>query len=95
MSGLHGEVTDMRYYKIIDNGYIKSVGTGASGVEITQNEYAAVMAAIGGKPPRTDTTDYRLTTELEWESYEVPPPDPNPDLDAAEVFELIFGGEGE
>ena len=83
----------MRYYKIIDNGYIKAVGTGAGSEEITQNEYAEIMSAIGNKPPRTDTTDYRLTDELEWEAYEVPPPDPDPELDAAEAFEIIFGGD--
>ena len=85
----------MRYYKIIENGYIKAVGTGGGGTEIIQSEYENLLSVIVNKPPRTDTTDYRLTEGLEWEAYEVDPPDPDPEIDAAEAFALIFGGDPE
>lgn len=59
----------MRYYKITENGYILGIGTGAGSTEITQGEYDAIMSAIQSRPTDTDTTGYKLTTALTWESY--------------------------
>ena len=59
----------MRYYKTIDDGYITAIGTGGGGTEITESEYNEIMTVIQNKPPRTETTDYHLKTDLTWEAY--------------------------
>ena len=82
----------MRYWKQIENGYFVSVGTGGMGEEITEDEYNAILAVIHDKPPRTDTTDYRLREDLTWEAYPIDPPDPDPEIDDAEVYNILFGG---
>lgn len=82
----------MRYYKQIANEYILAIGTGNGYEEITEEEYNRILSVIHIKPARTETTDYRLKTDLTWEPYEVDPPDPNPDIDEAEAFGIIFGG---
>lgn len=84
----------MRYYKNISDGYILAIGTGNGFEEITGAEYEDIKAAIAAKPPRTETTDYRLRADLTWEAYEVEP-EPEPDLDDAEAYNIIFGGGGE
>lgn len=82
----------MRYYKIIDNGYILGIGTGAGGTEITQEEYDVIMSAIQSKPSDTDTTGYRLTTALAWESYEKDPVNIGlEDVDADEIASALEG----
>ena len=86
----------MRHYKLIEGNYIVAIGTGGGGVEITEAEYNGIMAVIRSKPPRTETTDYRLKTDLTWEEYERPvdpdPPEPEPsDEDKAEAYDIITG----
>ena len=68
----------MRYYKTIDNGYILSVGTGNSGVEITESEYSEILSVIRSKPTAREGFDYRLKTDMTWEEYELPPIEPEP-----------------
>ena len=70
----------MRYYKVIENGYIMSVGTGGGGTEITEQEYNTVLAVIQQKPPRTTTTDYHLKEDLTWEEYPRIDPEPEPEI---------------
>ena len=82
----------MRYYKIIDNGYILGIGTGAGGTEITQGEYDAIMSAIRVKPSDTGTIGYRLTTALTWESYEKEPV--NTGLEEVDADEIASALEG-
>lgn len=83
----------MRFYKIIDNGYILRIGTGLDGTEITETEYNEIMSAIQNRPQATETTDYRLKTDLTWESYErEPDPEPEPeDSDKAEAYDILMG----
>lgn len=83
----------MRYYKIIDDLYISSIGTGGGGVEITETEYSDIMSVIQNKPPRTETTDYHLRTDLTWEEYERPlDPEPEPsDEEKAEAYDILTG----
>jgi len=81
----------MRYYKVIKNGYIKGIGTGLDGIEITGGEYDIIMSAILAKPEDTESTGYRLRTDLTWESYEKEP-QPEPDLEPEEIVDIIFGG---
>lgn len=82
----------MRYYKIIDNGYIFGIGTGSGGTEITQEEYDAIMSAIQSRPSDADTTGYRLTTALTWESYEKEPV--NIGLEEVDADEIASALEG-
>lgn len=70
----------MRYYKLIENGYITAIGTGGGGTEITEQEYAEIMSVIHNKPPRTATTDYRMKPDLTWEEYERIDPAPAPEV---------------
>lgn len=69
---------DMRYYKTIDSGYIISIGTGSGGEEITEQEYAEILATIRNKPTAREGFDYRLKTDLTWEEYAMPPVEPEP-----------------
>lgn len=82
----------MRYYKNINNGYITAIGTGGGGVEIAESEYSQIMNVIHAKPARTETTDYRLKTDLTWEEYDRPP-EPEPELDGEELLDILLGGE--
>lgn len=63
----------MRYYKLIENGYISAIGTGGGGTEIAEAEFNQIMTLIQAKPPETETTDYRLTESLSWEACSMMP----------------------
>lgn len=83
----------MRYNKIIDNGYVISIGTGNGGTEITEQEYAEILAVIRNKPTARDGYDYRLKADLVWEDYKLPPVEPaDDDLTADEALDIILGG---
>ena len=81
----------MRRYKEIAGGYLLSVGTGSSGAEITEEEYNTILTVIRNKPASTETTDYRLRENLTWEAYRIDPPDPDPDIDDAELLDILMG----
>lgn len=81
----------MIYYKHIIGGYILSVGENTGGTEITKDEYNAILDIIHSKPPRTETTDYRLRENLTWEEYPIDPPDPDPNIDDAELLNILMG----
>ena len=85
----------MRYYKLIEDGYISAIGTGGGGVEITEAEYNQIMSVIQSKPPRTETIDYRLTESLTWEEYEVPPEPEDEDVDDGEALGIITGRDAD
>lgn len=82
----------MRYYKLIENGYITAIGTGAGGEEITAAEYDEIMTTIHNKPAETATLKYRLKTDMTWESYEVEPEPPSDEIDDSEALGIILGG---
>lgn len=82
----------MKYFKVIENGYVLGAGQGNGGIEITKLEYNEILSAIQSKPAGTETTDYLLREDLTWEEYEIDPPEENPDIDDAEAFDIIFGG---
>lgn len=63
----------MRYYKIINNGYLIAIGNGSGGTEITAEEYAELLNIIHNKPTAESGYDYRLKADLTWEKYELPP----------------------
>ena len=84
----------MRYCEFDENGYIIGIGTGAGGVEIDKARYDAVIAALALKPAETDTVDYKLKTDLTWESYQVEPLEPTPqeiESDYAEAGRILLG----
>ena len=85
----------MRCYKQIDTGHILSVGTGLGGEEITEAEYDDIMAVIRAKPADTETIGYRLKTDLTWEQYSIDPPDPDEDIEDAELLDILMGGGAE
>ena len=82
----------MRYYKLIENGYIKAIGTGGGGTEITETEYNVIMSAIQSKPKRIGATDYHLKTDLTWEEYEREEEQPSDEIDAEEALDILTGG---
>lgn len=69
----------MRYYKLVENGYIVAVGTGAGGEEIAVGEYSTILKTIQDKPVPPEGKDYRLTETLEWEEYDRPAEEVDPD----------------
>lgn len=83
----------MTHYKIVENGYILSIGTvdGPTDRAISEAEYNEIMAVIRSKPPATETTDYRLREDLTWEAFEVEPPDPDPELNDDELLNILMG----
>ena len=85
----------MRYFIQQFNEYILGVGEGSGGVEITESEYNEILSVIHNKPQATATTDYRLKTDLTWESYEKEPePEPEPDdSDYATAGRILMGVE--
>lgn len=86
--GSHGEVP-MRYYKVIDNGYIVMVGTGNGGTETTGSEYNSIMCAVANRPTETETIGYRLRGDLSWESYEKELPDISDEVSPEEISEAL------
>lgn len=79
------------YKKYVSGGYIISIGTGGMGEEIPESEYNEILAVIHNKPPRTENTDYKLREDLTWEEYPVDPPDPDPEIDDAELLDILMG----
>lgn len=62
----------MKFYKMIENGYIVLIGVGCGGEEITEHEYNTIMDVIHNKPTAEEGYDYKLTENLEWEQYRLP-----------------------
>lgn len=84
----------MRYYIEIIQGYISSIGTGLSGVEISETEYNEFLTTIRNRPTPSLGYDYQLRADtLEWELVELPPmPEPEPTIeDKAEAYDILIG----
>lgn len=62
----------MRYYKIIENGYLVGIGTGVGGIKITEEEYNSLLEHIHNRPDAEEGYGYRLKEDLTWELYELP-----------------------
>lgn len=82
----------MRYYKLINNGYLVAVGSGSGGTEITEAEYNNLLSVIHNKPTAPEGYDYRLKADLSWELYELPPVPEDDEITAEEALEIIRGG---
>lgn len=64
------------------------------GTAITAEEYANILAMLRNPPEAPGGFAYRLTESLEWELYELPPADPDPELTAEAALDIILGGDG-
>ena len=62
----------MRYYKILQDGYIISIGKGAGGEDLTESEYTQILDSIRNKPTAPDGHEYRLKSDLTWERLGLP-----------------------
>lgn len=69
------------FYKRFDsNGYLVAVGIGEDGIEITEEEYNALLILIHSKPDAPEGYEYRITEAGEYVLVELPPmPEPEPD----------------
>lgn len=77
----------MNYNKIVENGYITSIGVGAIGVEISEQEYNEISAVIA-TCPHEDGVSYKLRSDLTWEAVELPPT-PEPDVSPEDIAEAL------
>ena len=86
----------MKYYKIVENGYLIAIGTGeSSGEEITKEEYDNIMTIVCNRPEVGENVGCRLKTDLTWELYERPiVEDTDPDISDSEALDIILGGDG-
>lgn len=85
----------MRYFENHNANYITTFGKAVHGGEtITEERYTALVDIMGNAPQETDTTGYRLRTDLTWEPYEKEPiPDPSQEeLSDFEAIEILLGG---
>lgn len=76
----------MSYYKVTSNDYILAIGTGNVGEKITESEYNEILSVIHSAPYK-DGYGYRLKTDLSWEEYEMPVPEPVEEEAIAEDYE--------
>ena len=84
----------MKYNKQVSNGYIYAIGTGPGGVEITEDEYNAIMDVIRNRPA-AEGKGYRLKTDLTWEEYDLPTePELSDDDEVStdEALNILLGG---
>ncbi len=56
------------------------------GAEISEAEYNEIRQIIKNRPTAPDGCTYRLTDELKWELYEIPPEDPAEDTATEEDY---------
>lgn len=84
----------MRFYKIINNGYLIAVGNGSGGTEITEAEYNNLLSVIHNKPTTPEGYDYRLREDSTWELYELPEPEPEDEEATTEDYEAALSEVG-
>ena len=79
------------YAKVIEDGYIISVGENILGTEIPESEYNTIISAFGTKPANRVGYDLMLKADLTWEYVEAQP-EPEPDPDPEEALSILLGG---
>lgn len=79
------------YAKVIEDGYITTIGTDIIGEEISESEYNAIMSVILNSPKPSEGKGYRLTEDLTWEEYDLPTPSEDEDISAEEALAIITG----
>lgn len=78
-----------KYYKNIEGDYITAIGTGIGDVEITKEEYEAILEIIRSRPIQEVGYDYKLKTDLTWELVEAPAPEEDPEATEADYLEAL------
>lgn len=85
----------MRYYKNIDGDYLQSVSIGTGQLEITQEEFENLLSIIRAKPTDVGRKIWRLSINLTWEAYDLPPePEPSDEdeISTDEALNILLGG---
>lgn len=82
-----------KYYKNIDGDHITAIGTGIGDVEITKEEYEAILEIIRSRPTPEPGNMYLLRTDLTWELTEAPAEPVDDEITAEEALDIILGGE--
>ena len=81
----------MRFFKLIENGYIKAVGTGFGGIEITEAEYIELLDKSRNKPEAPEGHEYWITGAGEFALVEVEPvPEPT-EATPDEALDILRG----
>lgn len=62
------------------------------GEEITETEYNDILSILRSRPEAPEGYAYRLTKDLVWEQYELPPEENDPELSETEMLEILLGG---
>ena len=62
------------------------------GEEITETQYEEILSMLRSRPEAPEGYAYRLTKDLVWEQYELPPEENDPELSEAEMLEILLGG---
>lgn len=62
------------------------------GEEITETEYNEILSILRSRPEAPEGYAYRLTKDLVWEQYELPPEENDPELSETEMLEILLGG---
>lgn len=84
----------IRYYKVVDNGYIWGIGTGFGGIGISPEEYQHIHEIVRNRPTPPEGYDYRLRDNLTWEEYQLPIIDPaEEEISDEEALAIILGGD--
>lgn len=78
-----------KYYKNIEGDHITAIGTGIGDVEITKEEYEAILEIIRSRPIPEAGYDYKLKTDLTWELVEAPVPEEDPEATEADYLEAL------
>ena len=83
----------MKYNKQVSNTYLTAIGTGPGGIEITEDEYNAIMDVIRNRPA-AEGKGYRLCTDLTWEEYDIPPVvlSDDDEISTDEALNILLGG---
>lgn len=81
------------YFMNEKDGIVLSVQKGGGGTAITEAQYEAIIKAIQNRPVPPEGYGYRLKTDLTWELYELPAPDPDPEISDEEALSIILGGD--
>lgn len=85
----------MRYYKNIDGDYLQSVSIGTGQFEITHEEFENLLSIIRAKPTDVGRKIWRLSINLTWEAYDLPPePEPSEEDEISndEALNILLGG---
>ncbi len=65
------------------------------GKEITEAEYNEILSMLRNRPTAPDGYAYRLTAQLEWELYELPPAEDEEVVDETEekakAYDILTG----